>query len=483
MKKVIMFALSALLLSTSCVDSLTDYNVNPKNPATVPGVALFSNAERALTRAMVSTNVNNNPFRLYVQYWAETSYPQESQYDLNTRQINRNFWDALYTGVLSNLNEAKNLIPTNQFASAAVQKNQQACVEILAVYTWKTLVDTYGNVPYTDALNYLQTQPKYDDAKTIYASLFTRLDAALANLDPTAEGMGDADLLFPKKASDPVGTDINKWIKFGNSLKLRMALTVADDDAPKAKSAAEQAAPKVFTSVGDRAQLTFVASPPNTNPLWEDLVQSGRFDFVGTSFFINNLKTLSDPRIGQYFKEATAGGYIGGVYGARNTYARYSAPGTRLEDPSLPGVLLSYSEVEFLLAEAAARGYTVGGTATSHYNAGVTASILEAGGTAAQATTYLAQPSVAYTTATGTYRQKIGVQKWIALYDQPVVAWTEWRRLDSPALVAPPLALTAIPLRFRYPTTELNLNGANNSTAASAIGGDEVTTKIFWDKI
>ena len=291
MKKAIIFSLSALLLSTSCVDNLTDYNVDPKNPATVPGVALFSNAERALTRQVISTNVNQNPFRLYVQYWAETTYPQESQYDITTRQINRSFWDAIYTRVLSNLSEAKNLIPNNKFASDKVKKNQQACVEILAIYAWKTLVDTYGNVPYTEALNFSNSQPKYDDAKAIYASLFTRLDTALGMLDNSAEGMGSADILYKG--------DIDSWKKFGNSLKLRMALTIADDDNAKAKSAAEQAAPNVFTSVGDHAQLQFVASPPNTNPLWEDLVQSGRRDFVGTSVLIDTLKKKNDPRLGQ----------------------------------------------------------------------------------------------------------------------------------------------------------------------------------------
>ena len=77
------------MLATGCVDNLTEYNVDVKNPATVPGVALFSNAERTLTRTVVSTSVNLNPFRLYVQYWAQTSYPQESRYDINTRQLNR----------------------------------------------------------------------------------------------------------------------------------------------------------------------------------------------------------------------------------------------------------------------------------------------------------------------------------------------------------------------------------------------------------
>ncbi len=286
--------------------------------------------------------------------------------------------------------------------------------------------------------------------------------------------MGPADIIY--------NGDIASWKKFGNSLKLRMALTIADDDAAKAGAAAQQAAPNVFAAVEDKAKLQFLTSPPNTNPLWQDLIQSGRYDFVGTNTLIDRLIALNDPRIGQYFKMAPAGGYIGAPPGALNTYTDFSAPGIKLEDPTLPGVLLSYSEVEFLLAEAVARGFAVGGTEASHYNAAVTASIKETGGSAADAATYLAQPTVAYATAAGTYKQKIGVQKWISLYDQPVTAWIEWRRLDSPTLVKAAKGISEIPVRFPYPTQELNLNGTNAKAAGAAIGGDAVTTKIFWDK-
>ena len=470
-----LYLLSSLLLvfTTSCVDSLEEYNIDQKRPNVVPDVTLVTTAQRGLARPLVSTNVNLNVFRLYVQYWTETTYTDETNYNIQTRQINKEFWDALYLNSLGNLNEAKRLIATESTAEN-VKANQQACIEILSVYTWKILVDTYGNIPYTEALDINKPLPKYDDAKAIYASLFTRLDAALAALDPKVAGLGTADIIY--------GGDIAKWTKFGNSLKLRMALTVADDDAARAKTAAEQAAPNVFTSSADNAQFGFLAVLPNANPLYEDLVNSGRTDFVSASPFVDVLNDLNDPRRGSYFKEADGGGFKGGVYGDLNDYDEFSAPGERLEDPTLPGVLLSYSEVEFLLAEARERGFAVGGTATSHYEAAVTASILESGGTAEEAATYLAQPSVAYSTAAGTYKQKIGVQKWIALYDQPVIAWTEWRRLDSPALEKPKDALSDIPLRFPYPNSELNQNGANVSAAIAAMGGDAVTTKIFWDK-
>jgi hypothetical protein len=478
MKKTLLFCSTALFLATSCVDSLEDYNVDPKNATTVPGPNLVFNAERGLARTIASTSVNLNPFRLFVQYWAQTTYFDESVYNITTRPIPANFWTAIYRDVLADLREARKIITVDPLISEGIRKNQLAITEVLEVYAWSTLVDTFGNVPYSQALDFNNSQPAYDDAATVYADLMTRLNTAITQMDVNAGSgafEGDRGDLY-------YHGDVASWKKFANSLKLRLALNIADVDNAKAGQMAVQAATDLISSNGENAQLNFLSTAPNTNPVWEDLVQSGRYDFVGANTFINRLNTLSDPRRNDYFKLAANGTYRGGTYGVGNSYASFSAPGEKLEDATLPGVLLSYSEVEFLLAEAVERGYAVGGTAASHYNNAVTASIAEWGGTTAEATAYLAQPSVAYTTATGTYKQKIGVQKWIALYNQPVDSWREYRRLDSPTLTAPTGALSALPLRLTYPVVEQNLNGGSYSAASTAIGGDLVTTKIFWDK-
>ena len=110
------------------------------------------------------------------------------------------------------------------------------------------------------------------------------------------------------------------------------------------------------------------------------------------------------------------------------------------------------------------------------------ASILYWGGTEAQAAAYLAQPSVAYATASANYKEKIGVQKWLALYNRPVPAWTEVRRLDFTALAAPAAAKSGFPNRLTYPTNEQTLNNAAYTAATSKAGKDDVETKVFWDK-
>jgi len=473
-----------------------DYNVNPKLATSALASGFIANAERTLVRTVNSSSVNLNPLRFYVQYWAATDYPNESQYDLITRSIPGNYWNALYRDCIRDLREAKTTIPTDITIPAASKNNALAAAEVLEIYAWTVLVETYGDIPYTQALDFSNPQPKYDAQATVYADLASRLDVAIGKFD-AAQNTG---LFTGTTPADLVNNNSTAlWIKFANAMKLRMALVIADAEPAKAKTMAEATVGKLPTSNADAIDLAFNGTFPNTNPLYEDLVRSGRTDFVGSNIFINALKGVAgpstgvpvtsvvDPRLNDYFNavgSATvpAGTYTGGVVGTGNAKTTLSQPGSKLRAQTLPGVLISYAQVELLLAEAVERGFAVGGTAASHYNAGVTASILEWGGTAAEASTYLAAPAVAYS-ASGTYKQKIGYQYWVASYNQPAESWTQWRRLDYPQL---PLVSNAIypviPRRFLYPTVEQNLNNANYTQASASIGGDDVATKLFWDK-
>jgi hypothetical protein len=143
---------------------------------------------------------------------------------------------------------------------------------------------------------------------------------------------------------------------------------------------------------------------------------------------------------------------------------------------------LTYTEICFYLAEAAERGYNVGGTAEEWYNKGIEASFDFWGVKGAAA--YLARPEIAYATATGSWKEKIGLQSWIADYTRGIEGYTTWRRLDYPVLNIPEqaTAYSDIPVRFTFPVNEQTLNADNYAAASTAVGGDEVTTKIFWDK-
>ncbi len=480
MKKIFLL-ISLIVITVSCTDDITNLNEDTKNPTTTTPEYLFTNAQKALVDQMVSSSVNLNVYRLFSQYWTETTYTDESLYDITTRTIPDNTFLALYRDVLRDFKEAKTLLNSQAALTPediAVLNNKKAIVDIMMVYSYGVLVDTFGDVPYTDALDIeANPTPKYDDAETIYKDLISRLATDATLLTSGSSSFDTADLIY--------NGDSDKWLKFANSLRLRMAINMDDVDHAYATAQVTAAlAGGVISSNADNANLNYLSVQPNTNPLYVDLVASGRNDFVPTNTIIDKMNTLSDPRRASYFTfKGTTSTYVGGVYGAVNPFASFSHINTDITNPEFPGTLLDYSEVEFLLAEAAARNIAVGGTEESHYNAGISASMESWGVDPADQVAYLAQPSVAYATATGTWKQKIGEQSWLALYNRGYEAWTSYRRLDFPALVAPADAeTTTVPTRYTYPANEETLNPANNAAASTAIGGDLLTTKLFWDK-
>jgi len=273
-----------------------------------------------------------------------------------------------------------------------------------------------------------------------------------------------------------------KWIKFANGLRLKMGMLLADADAATAKAAVEASDAGALASATDNVLLTYLGSTPNTNPLYSDIVLGGRGDYVAASDLMTPLLSMSDPRTAGFFAKDNNGNFTGGTVGANNTLSVTSQPSSKVSAATAPNIFMDYAEIEFFRAEAVERGWNVAGTAESHYNNAITASIISWGGSATDAATYLARPDVAYTTATGDWHQKIGFQKWIALYNRPYDGWTELRRLDYPKLSAPVSAVSGFPNRFSYPTAEQQVNNDNYTKASSDIGGDKVETKLFWDK-
>jgi len=476
MKKLFIAALLPLMAVVGCKKDLTSINVNPKAPEQAPAAPFFTGAQNNFVDLQTTADYDENNFRLIMQYWQQTIYVKESRYDLNDRQIPRQVWDYYYRDVIRDLREAKRLVPLDATLTDAVRKNQYAIAEIMEIYAWYYLVTTFGDIPYSEALDVLKPSPKYDDDQVIFNDLLARLDVAINDLATTAASYGTADVLY--------SGNVEKWKKFANSMKLKMGMTIADADNTKAKSIVESAvASGVFTSNADNATYKYLTSAPNNNPTYEFFVTDAREeDFVIASTIANRMNALDDPRRDDYFTVDASNGYSGGAPGTPSDFAAFSKPSPDITATNYAPIILDYAEVEFLLAEAVERGYNVGGTAAEHYNNAVTASIVNWGGTATEALDYLAQPSVNYATAGATYEEKIGNQKWIALYNRPWDAWIEWRRLDYPQLTPAAGAISAIPVRFTYPIGEQNVNKANYDAAAAAIGGDVVTSKLFWDK-
>lgn len=464
---------------TSCVSDDPTYNDDKDKSYDVPSETLFTNAEKELADQLTTPSVNQSVLRYASQYWAATQYNTEARFNITQRRIGDNHWNALYRTTLGNLETSKE-VAISEGGDATELKNKIALIEILQVYTFQVLVDSYGDVPYADALKVKEViLPKYEDDAEIYPKLITRLDAAIASLDTNAGSFGSADFIY--------GGDVAKWKIFANTLKLKIGLNLADADAALSKSTVESAFNAgVILNNTQNASFKYPGAAPMYNPIHANLVASNRNDFVASQTIVNAMNNLEDPRRAIYFNAMPDGTYKGGLNGPTNLYQDFSPIGDKLKAANFPALLAEATEANFYLAEAAARGYAVGNTVEYYYNSAITASF-ENWGIASQAPAYLAKPEVAYATAPGTsYKQKIGQQAWIAFFNRPMVSWNSYRRLDFPALVAPANAVTAadgqIPKRYTYPINEQTVNNANWAAASTAIGGNKLATKIFWDK-
>lgn len=464
-----------ICISFSCSKDLQDLNKDVKNATSASAETFFTYGVKSLFDILgtAAYTIGPSSSAMMGQVWSQhvtlVTYTNLPQYFYSAR------WDDLYANVLKNLNESILVIEKKEAIGAAEEKrkkNMLAIVEIMKVQTFVILVETFGDIPYTESLDYANSLPKYDDAQTVYIDLIKRLSTAIDNLDISASGFVIGDPVYKG--------NVEKWKKFGNSLKLKMGMRIIDADNVLGTKTILEAAPGVFKSNTDNAVLNYLNETPNTNPLWLNAVQGNRKDVVITKPLIDSMNVRNDPRRDVFFTKKN-GSFIGGIYGQVIPFDTYSNYGDFFRNPSVPGILLDFSSVEFLLAEAAERSILGSPLeAESHYNNAIKASFNYYG--INNPDEYLAQPKVNYSTAYGSWKQKIGVQKWIALFNQGLEAWTEYRRLDFPVLYAPDGAyVETVPVRSTYPISEQTLNGVNYKAASAAIGEDLLTTKLFWD--
>jgi hypothetical protein len=467
--KKLLFAATAALAITSCTSDLSDLNKNGKAPESVPSGALFANAVMGYYDFDAVQNVNLNNLRLWSQHWTQTTYVDESNFQLNERDVNGSTFVRMYVTVIRDCEEARTAV-MNGPESAAAKAASVAAIEVMEVMAYQYLVDLFGDVPYSEALSETNV-PKYDAGSAIYADLLARLDAATADLSGS-NTFGSSDIIY--------GGDAAAWKKAANSLMLRMAVRMIGYDAAAAKSWGEKAiAGGVFTSSADDMRLYYSSAPPHTHPMWETLVQSGRTDYVASATLGDVLNGLADPRRAGFFKNLGGSDSVTGApHGFQVNYYDYSQPGTALEDPTWSHAAISYVEVEFLMAHAAVAGWAGASDAATHYENGIRASIEEWGGSSADADAYMMHPLVAFSSTTAA--TQIGVQKWIAMYSNAFEAYAAVRMYDLPMQTAA-LAGTVTPNRYSYPLDEYSLNTTNVQAAAANYGGDDTFAKVFWD--
>lgn len=500
-KSLIVLSAAGLLLGLSaCTKGFDRINTDPNNPQSVPNSYLLSGAQKGLMDNTWDRWWNGSVGMLLAQYYAENQYTDESQYQFRESVI-KDYWNAFYSGAVPDqysqsntffpeggLKELQTIIDNCKADSAKANasgsgyyRNQIAVATIMQVWVYQNMTDTWGDIPFSQALQDIKnTQPKYDKQSDIYPALLAKLDTALAMIDVSKTDLA-GDLIY--------SGDMMAWQKFGNSLKLRVAIRIADVLPTLASTKIQEAVTAgIFTSNNDNALFRYIDGSPNYNPLYYDRRITGRRDFCAANTMVDVMNALNDTlRLAVYFNKAgNTGTFVGRPYGQSSSNAGnialgdVSQPGTATISATSPGIYLDYAQVEFILAEAAARG--MGGVADpeAHYLAGINASFNFWTGADAPAD-YLAQPGVAYATAGTDWKHTIGKQKWLALYMQGVQGWIEYRRLDFGILQAtadPQLQGNGVPVRMKYPYSEASLNPSGYSAVSAS---DNLTTKVWWD--
>ncbi len=477
--KIIVCAIIGLFTVISCTKDFEELNTDPNNASVIPGDLLLGTTQRVYMNVMhgVLGGAGGDMGAIWAQLWTKVQYNSEERY-VPRRGVIDNIWNTTYSSVIS---EAKAM---EDLAIADGNTNLQAVSIIMQATGYQFLTDLYGPIPFTESLQPGNLKPVYDDETTIYEGIIQMYTDA-ANLLSNGSGQitASSDLFY--------GGDTSKWLKLANSLKFRALMRISSTRSVNTELQALIDDGNLMTSNEDNAQVNYLPAQPDANPIYELISFGSRLEYKVNELLVDRLITLDDPRLEVYVAPAESDGEFRGKpsgfgdetplpnEGLGYTYSNISGLGEFYLSPELPGILMTYYELKFLMAEAANEGYISGGLAgaETHYFDGIVANI---DFNQVSSTDYIAQPGLGFANQTDA-RTKIGEQKWISLFAQGFEAWTEVRRTNIPLLTpAAEGEINQIPSRYYYPTTEVSLNKDNYNTAAAAIGGDELTSPLFW---
>ena len=474
MKKLLIF-FGILICLGSCDDGFVELNVDPNNPTEVPSSLLLGDIIRVTNNLNYWSFTGGDMGSCWGQHWSKVQYNDEERYIVRTGII-QSYWEDMYASVISDAKAMEDL------ALAEENSAGQGVAIIMQAYGFHMLTDIYGDIPFTDAIKGGEgnTTPSYDTQEVVYEGILAMLDDAVTKLQAGGTITASSDLIY--------GGDTDKWQKFANSLKFRclMRISAAKDVASELQALVS--AGNMFSSNDDEAKLPYLESDPNANPTYETVVYGGRAEYKVSSVLVELLETLNDPRLPVYAQTNSDGEYRGKIPGYTElpskdyNYDNVSAIGEKYLEATLPGYMVSYTELLFLHAEAAQKGY-ISGSASDYYLKAIENSFLE-NEISDQYAAYINQAPVVLSADNASALKQIGEQKWLGLYGQGLETWIEWKRTKYPVLTpAIDGYISTIPLRFTYPSIEQSVNASAYSEAVNRLdGGDKLSSSMWWIK-
>ncbi|NLP58777.1 SusD/RagB family nutrient-binding outer membrane lipoprotein [Lutibacter sp. B1] len=469
--KIITFLLFGLLVSVSCDSNFDEINQDPNNPTAVPADLLIPGVIRSAQNNSYSTFIGGDMGACWSQHFAKVQYNDEERYTPRQNVIT-SVWNNFYEDVISDANA----MYIN--AESEDNNNMKGVALTLQAYGFAFLTDVYGDIPFTEAIKAEEgiIAPAYDSQETVYKGILSMLDNAIALLNTSGSIDATNDILY--------GGDASLWKKFASSLKFRVLMRASDKMNVASQLQALVSAGNLFNTNDDEAKLVYLGADPSANPLYETIVFGTRGEWKINSAIVEILQNSGDPRLSVYAGENADGEFRGKPSGYTDVpnddynYENVSPLGEFYLRPELPGFFISNSELKFLMAEAATKGY-ISGNANNYFKEAIAASLEFNEVPAAESTSFL--DSQILNPEKSAALKQIATQNWVALFSQGVESWTEWRRTGYPELTpAIEGALKEIPSRYNYPTTESSVNKANYDAAVASQGPDLLTTPIWW---
>lgn len=515
--KRLIFFISSIFLFAGCDKDFKTLNTNPYAIPSVDPALLFAGAQRTHIGTWTGEHTIVQQFVTPYNTGANLGFSFNADIDgMSTPK-----WGE-YNSSIKNMIQALNLSGSN-----TAQVNLRSMIRIWKAQVFMGLVDNYGDVPYTQAGKGYSDKlffPKYDDDAVIYDSLYKELKEGIAGLNPAGDFVS-ADLFYgtnaqPSVKSTTAAVQIPKWKKLGYSLLLRLGMRYTKLNLAKAKSIVEEAyAGGVMTSNADNAYVKY----DGTNYVEVDnnnLRSFSQYNYAAEPF-VNQLKSTRDPR-GKYilgtFADPGNPAAVPAVYdtvlnnqfgvpigktdaqlsianggrGGKGAGLNYSQVNIwSAASSAAPDFWVTYAQTSLLLAEAAFRGWSVGGvSAQTYYENAIAADMAvyslypaTSAISAAEVTGYINDPAVLYNSTDAL--KLINTQYWIVNIRNGTEAFANFRRSGFPALTPNPvvgvLGSPGFARRLSYPDAEASANTTNYNAAATAIGGDKLTSRVFWD--
>ncbi|MCF6296789.1 MAG: SusD/RagB family nutrient-binding outer membrane lipoprotein [Flavobacteriaceae bacterium] len=459
MKKYIIKHVSIMfifvLLLSGCSDSIEGINSDPLAAIKIEPGLLFPQV--FLSGISAQRTVESNAINMQAQQWSTIVgfgvFVNPERYTISPNTTN-NIWVGYFTNGLRNLQQMRILTETNNPTAT----NIIGQAKVIEAFIFLNLTQIFGDIPFSEAQNVNEfPNPNFDTQEEALRGMVVLLDEALVNLANPTEIIVDGDLLY--------GGDRESWIRFANSLKLRILMIIANVDPSVASEIQNTANQPLITSNEFVAKLDFIDTSGNENPIWRtiDRFAGGVNDFWGAGIaLVDIMNTSDDPRRATYFDDVN-GAYIGQQQGVFSS-AGISSVSLKIMNPTMPDIYATAAETHFYLAEAVLQGW-ITGDADAHYKAGIQTSLDFYDGSAgeildADKTTFMASPKA---TLAGddmaTAMKKIHEEIYVSNFTRGLAAWTNWRRNKTPNFELPVGAVLNTTIRrYQVPLSEITSN-------------------------